>query len=85
MIKKGDMRIAIVGGGASGFMAAITAAETFPGATITIFEKNKTVLNKVRISGGGRCNVTHNPFGFEVFYQKLPSGRKIIAETFTSV
>jgi predicted Rossmann fold flavoprotein len=78
MIKKGDMRIAIVGGGASGFMAAITAAETFPGATITIFEKNKTVLNKVRISGGGRCNVTHNPSDLRFFIKNYPRGEKLL-------
>ena len=56
------MRICIIGGGAAGFMAAITAAESNPKADITILEKNRTVLNKVRVSGGGRCNVTHACF-----------------------
>ncbi|MEO6285012.1 MAG: NAD(P)/FAD-dependent oxidoreductase [Dyadobacter sp.] len=72
------MQIAIVGGGASGFMAAITAAETFPEARITIFEKNKTVLNKVRISGGGRCNVTHNPSDLRFFIKNYPRGEKLL-------
>ncbi len=52
--------IVIVGGGAAGFMAAITAAENNPNASVTILERGKDVLQKVKISGGGRCNVTHN-------------------------
>ncbi len=72
------MQIAIVGGGASGFMAAITAAETFPEAKIVILEKNRTVLNKVRISGGGRCNVTHNPSDLRFFIKNYPRGEKLL-------
>jgi predicted Rossmann fold flavoprotein len=72
------MRIVIVGGGASGFMAAITAAETFPDASIQILEKNKTVLNKVRISGGGRCNVTHQPSDLRFFIKNYPRGEKML-------
>ncbi|MEY4928120.1 MAG: hypothetical protein RI894_2558, partial [Bacteroidota bacterium] len=52
--------IVIVGGGAAGFMAAITAAENDPKASVTILERGKETLQKVKISGGGRCNVTHN-------------------------
>ncbi|MCF7802024.1 MAG: NAD(P)/FAD-dependent oxidoreductase, partial [Candidatus Marinimicrobia bacterium] len=48
------MNIAIIGGGAAGFFAAITAKENFPRATITIFEKSSQFLSKVKISGGGR-------------------------------
>jgi predicted Rossmann fold flavoprotein len=72
------MRIIIIGGGASGFMAAITAAETFPDASIQILEKNKTVLNKVRISGGGRCNVTHQPSDLRFFIKNYPRGEKML-------
>ena len=72
------MQIIIVGGGASGFMAAITAAETFSDASITILEKNKTVLNKVRISGGGRCNVTHKPSDLRFFIKNYPRGEKLL-------
>ncbi len=52
----------IVGGGAAGFFAAITCAETAPGAQVTLLEKTPQFLSKVRISGGGRCNVTHACF-----------------------
>ena len=76
------MQIVIVGGGASGFMAAITAAETFPQSNIIILEKNKTVLNKVRISGGGRCNVTHKPSDLRFFIKNYPRGEKLLRKLF---
>jgi predicted Rossmann fold flavoprotein len=72
------MQIAIIGGGASGFMGAITAAETFPEASVIIFEKNRTVLNKVRVSGGGRCNVTHQPLDLRFFIKNYPRGEKFL-------
>ncbi|MEO1715409.1 MAG: NAD(P)/FAD-dependent oxidoreductase, partial [Bacteroidota bacterium] len=52
----------VVGGGAAGYFTAITCAEAAPGVRILILEQGKEVLNKVRISGGGRCNVTHACF-----------------------
>lgn len=54
-----EPRVAVIGGGAAGFFAALAAAEAFPHATVAIFEKSRAVLGKVRISGGGRCNVTN--------------------------
>jgi len=77
------MQIVIIGGGASGFMAAITAGETYPDARITILEKNKTVLNKVRISGGGRCNVTHKPSDSRFFIKNYPRGEKFLKKLLT--
>jgi len=55
-------RIAVIGGGAAGFFAAIAGAEKNPGAEISVFEKSPQFLAKVKISGGGRCNVTHACF-----------------------
>ncbi len=52
----------MAGGGAAGFLAAITCAEASPGARVTLFEATAHPLAKVRISGGGRCNVTHACF-----------------------
>jgi predicted Rossmann fold flavoprotein len=54
-----NRRIIVVGGGAAGFFAAIACAEAAPGAEVTLLEKGSHFLTKVRISGGGRCNVTH--------------------------
>ena len=51
--------IVIIGGGAAGFFAAIRSAENNPDASVTILERGKDLLQKVKISGGGRCNVTH--------------------------
>ncbi len=53
------MDIAIIGGGAAGFFAAITAKENYPDAGVVIFEKTQNLLAKVRISGGGRCNLSN--------------------------
>jgi predicted Rossmann fold flavoprotein len=55
-------RIVIAGGGAAGFFAAITCAERSPGSSVILIEKSSRFLSKVRISGGGRCNVTHACF-----------------------
>ena len=70
------LHIVVIGGGAAGFFGAITAAETFPEATVTILEKNRTVLNKVRVSGGGRCNVTHACFDNRQLVKHYPRGEK---------
>ena len=53
------LKIAVIGGGAAGFFAAVRAAEAAPGARVAIFEATGYVLAKVRISGGGRCNFTN--------------------------
>src|SRR3954470_16585270 len=55
-------RIIVAGGGAAGFFAAITCAEAAPEAEVLLLERGPQFLSKVRISGGGRCNVTHACF-----------------------
>jgi predicted Rossmann fold flavoprotein len=67
-------QIIVVGGGAAGFFAAITAAEA--GAAVTILEKSASFLHKVRISGGGRCNVTHACFDPRELACRYPRGGK---------
>lgn len=71
-----SLQIAVIGGGAAGFFGAITAAETFPTATVTIYEKSRQVLGKVRVSGGGRCNVTHACFDNRQLVKHYPRGEK---------
>lgn len=77
------MTIAIVGGGAAGFFAAITAAESNPNAQVYILERGKTVLEKVRISGGGRCNVTHACFDARALTQYYPRGSRELLGPFS--
>jgi predicted Rossmann fold flavoprotein len=67
-------KVIVVGGGAAGFFAAITAAES--GARVTLLEKTSHFLSKVRISGGGRCNVTHSCFEPREFIKRYPRGDK---------
>jgi len=69
-------RVIVVGGGAAGFFAAITCAEALPGAEVTILEKGPEFLAKVRISGGGRCNVTHACFDPREFATRFPRGER---------
>lgn len=66
----------VVGGGAAGFFCAIQCAERNPGMKILILEKSKEVLSKVRISGGGRCNVTHACFDPIEMTTHYPRGNK---------
>jgi predicted Rossmann fold flavoprotein len=76
-------KIIVVGGGAAGFFGAISAKEHFPEAEVIILEKNRTVLNKVRISGGGRCNVTHACFDNKQLIKNYPRGSKFLSKVFT--
>lgn len=69
-------KIVIVGGGAAGFFAAITAAENNPESEVVILEKGKKVLQKVKISGGERCNVTHACFVPRDLVEFYPRGKK---------
>ncbi len=68
--------ILIVGGGAAGFFTAINAAENNRKKRIILLERGKEMLTKVRISGGGRCNVTHAEFLPKELSQNYPRGEK---------
>lgn len=68
--------LVVVGGGAAGYFAAIACAESAPSAKVTILEKAKNALGKVKISGGGRCNVTHACFEPRELVKFYPRGSK---------
>jgi predicted Rossmann fold flavoprotein len=70
--------IVVAGGGAAGFFAAITCAEARPGADVTILEKSEHFLGKVRLSGGGRCNVTHACFDPSELVTRYPRGERAL-------
>ena len=76
------MRIAIIGGGAAGFFAAIAAKENYPNATVVIFEKSTKLLSKVKISGGGRCNVTNGCESIKELAQAYPRGENQLKKAF---
>jgi len=74
------LNIAIIGGGASGYFAAIHASG--PGRKVTIYEKSPKLLSKVKISGGGRCNVTHRPMEIGKLVKNYPRGEKFLKQVF---
>ena len=75
-------QIIVVGGGAAGFFAAITAAEASPDVRVTLLERGPQFLSKVRISGGGRCNVTHDCFESREFAARYPRGEQALIGAF---
>jgi predicted Rossmann fold flavoprotein len=78
----GREQIAIAGGGAAGFFAAIACAASNPDCEVSIYERNSHFLSKVRISGGGRCNVTHGLFEPGMFTTRYPRGERELISPF---
>src|ERR1017187_7983361 len=77
-------RVVVAGGGAAGFFAAITCAQAAPGAEVTLLEKGPQFLSKVRISGGGRCNVTHACFETRELASYYPRGEQALIGPFNA-
>ena len=75
--------IIVIGGGAAGFFSAINAAINFPETKIIILEKSNKILSKVRVSGGGRCNVTHHCFENNELIKNYPRGEKELRQVFS--
>ena len=76
--------VLVVGGGAAGFFAAINTAERNPALSVAILERGTSVLNKVKVSGGGRCNVTHAEFIPNELASYYPRGQKELKGPFHS-
>ena len=76
------MKVAVIGGGAAGFFAAIHAKINHPSATVTLYEKTGKVLSKVKISGGGRCNVTNGCSDIDELCQAYPRGGRRLKNAF---
>ena len=70
------MNVAVIGGGAAGFFAAIHAKENFPDAQVVLLEKTSKLLAKVKVSGGGRCNVTNASTSIKELTSAYPRGAK---------
>lgn len=83
MTNTAPRRVVVVGGGAAGFLAAITCAEAAPETDVTVLERGPQFLSKVRISGGGRCNVTHACFDPRELAARFPRGERELISPFT--
>ncbi|KAF3362443.1 putative protein YtfP [Chlamydiales bacterium STE3] len=82
-MEKMDYDVIVIGGGAAGFFSAINCSEANPHLRIAILEKTNQVLTKVKISGGGRCNVTHACFDERELIKNYPRGNKELLGPFT--
>ena len=76
------MNVAIIGGGAGGFFSAISVKYHHPDAHVTIHEKSLKLLSKVKISGGGRCNVTNGTDSIKTLAEAYPRGSKQLRKLF---
>ncbi len=79
MIKK---KLIVIGGGAAGFFCAVNAATSNPDLEIIIIEKTNKLLSKVKVSGGGRCNITHSCFSIAEMIKNYPRGEKFLKKAF---
>ena len=77
------MRVAIIGGGAAGFFSALSVKKHHPNSKVTIFEKSNKLLSKVKVSGGGRCNVTNACFSPSQLSKSYPRGGKHLKKAFS--
>jgi len=77
------MNIVVIGGGAAGFFGAIACAQAHPHTQVTLLESARQPLSKVRVSGGGRCNVTHACFDPALLVQNYPRGGKALRGAFS--
>jgi len=77
------VKIAVIGGGAAGFFSAISAKEHHPDSSVVIFEKSQKTLSKVKVSGGGRCNVTNGTSSISDLAKGYPRGEKQLKKAFS--
>ncbi|HEV7779975.1 MAG TPA: NAD(P)/FAD-dependent oxidoreductase [Chitinophagaceae bacterium] len=75
-------KLVVIGGGAAGFFCAVNAARLNPQLQVTLIEKTGKLLSKVKVSGGGRCNVTHSCFDIAGMSRKYPRGGNFVKKAF---
>ena len=71
-------KLVVIGGGAAGFFCAVNAARLNPGLKVVIIEKTNKILSKVKVSGGGRCNITHACFDLTEMSKNYPRGSNFV-------
>src|SRR5215831_21133304 len=74
--------LVVIGGGAAGFFCAVNAARMNSSLKVIILEKSSKVLSKVKVSGGGRCNVTHACFDITEMIKRYPRGGHFVRKAF---
>ena len=79
---KKEKRLIVIGGGAAGFFCAVNAARLNPSLQVTLLEKGNKLLSKVKVSGGGRCNVTHACFNIQDMSKRYPRGEHFVRKAF---
>lgn len=82
MNKVNNIEVAIIGGGAAGFFSAISVKENYPESNVTIFEKSNDLLSKVKVSGGGKCNITNGCTSIKELSRAYPRGEKFLRKVF---
>src|SRR6478736_3489537 len=75
-------KLIVIGGGAAGFFCAVNAARLNPLLKVIIVEKSSKILSKVKVSGGGRCNVTHACFEIPELIKRYPRGQNFLKKSF---
>lgn len=75
-------KLVVIGGGAAGFFAAVNAARLNPSLHVVLLEKTTKLLSKVKVSGGGRCNVTHACFSVSEMVKRYPRGAGFLKKAF---
>ncbi len=75
-------KLVVIGGGAAGFFCAVNAARLNSSLKVTIVEKSSKVLSKVKVSGGGRCNITHACFEIPELVKRYPRGQNFLKKAF---
>jgi predicted Rossmann fold flavoprotein len=76
-------RLVVAGGGAAGFFCAVNAARLCPQLEVVLLEKTGKLLSKVKVSGGGRCNVTHNAPDITYMAKRYPRGQNFVKKSFS--
>jgi len=82
MISPSSQHLIVIGGGAAGIFCAVNAARRYPGLNVTVLEKTGKLLSKVRVSGGGRCNVTHACYDITDMAKRYPRGGHFVRKAF---
>ncbi|RFM30690.1 BaiN/RdsA family NAD(P)/FAD-dependent oxidoreductase [Chitinophaga silvisoli] len=77
-----DNRLVVIGGGAAGFFCAVNAARMAKSLEVILLEKSSKLLSKVKVSGGGRCNVTHNAPDILYMSKRYPRGQHFVKKSF---